>query len=154
MEQSEKILAKSKLQAEHRLMEDDTAEVNAHNSDTGMTSNAVGPELYLEVEIEGVLVRAVVDSGAQSTVISRELLLQHKINRHLRKQGCLSLMLQLPSAALYGKGGLDSSKLSITAQADLQLAVDGLTVTAPIFIQPSSGVPCLLGTNVLPQLGL
>ena len=152
VEQLEQILARSKLQAEQRLMEDDAAEVNALASGGGATSTAVGPVLYLEIEIEGVPVKAVVDSGAQSTVISRDLL--HKISRHLREQDRPPPTLELPSATLYGKGGRDSSKLCITAQADLQLAVDGLTVTGPVFVQPSSGVPCLLGTNVLPQLGV
>ena len=122
-------------------MEDDAANVNALMSGSGATSTAVGPVLYLELEIEGVPVKAVVDSGAQSTVISRDLL--YEINRHMREQGRPSPTLELPSATLYGKGGRDSSRLCITAQTDLQLSVDGLTVTAPIFIQPSSVVPCL-----------
>ena len=152
VEQLEQLLAKSKLQAEQKLMEDDAANVNALTSGSGTASTAVGPMFYLEIEIEGVPVKATVDSGAQSTVISRGLL--HEINRHMREQGRPSPTLKLLSATLYGKGGRDSSELCITAQADLQLSVDGLTVTAPVFIQPSSGVPCLLGTNVLPQLGV
>ena len=151
VEQLEQLLAKSKLQAEQKLMEDDSANVNALTSGSGTASTAVGPVLYLEIEV-GVPVKATVDSGAQSTVISCDLL--HKINRHVREQGRPSPILELPSATLYGKGGRDSSELCITAQTDLQLSVDGLMVTAPVFIQPSSGVPCLLGTNVLPQLGV
>lgn len=56
--------------------------------------------------------------------------------------------------ALYGKGGRDNSKLCVTAQTKLELSADGLTTTAPVFVQPTSEVPCLLGTNVLPKLGV
>ena len=60
-------------------MADDVAKVNALTSNSDpTTSTAIGPVLYLEIEIEGVPVKAVVDSGAQSTVISREL--QHEID--------------------------------------------------------------------------
>ena len=128
------------------------SDVNTLSSTSGTSSAAIGPVFYLEIEIEGVPVRAVVDSGAQSTVISRDLL--HKVNRQRKANGHPCLTLGLPSATLHGKGGKHNSKLCITAQVELQLAVDGLVVTAPVFVQPSSSVPCLLGTNVLPQLGI
>ena len=44
---------------------------------------AVGPLLSLKVKIEGE-VDAVVDTGSQSTVISRSML--HKIGKHLKSQ--------------------------------------------------------------------
>ena len=152
VEQLEQILAKSKLQAEKKLLEGETANVNALKGESISTSTVVGPILHLDIEIEGVPVKAVVDSGAQSTVISRDLL--HQVNRHMREQGRSSPTLELPSITLYGKGGRDSSELCVTAQTDLQLSVDGLTVIAPVFVQPSSSIPCLLGTNVLPELGV
>ena len=151
IEQLEQILAKSRLQAEQDLMNKDS-DVNTLLSTSGTSSAAIGPTFYLEIEIEGVPVRAVVDSAAQSTVIFRDLL--HKVNRQRKANGHPCLTLGLPSATLHGKGGKDNSKLCITAQVELQLAVDGLVVTAPVFVQPSSSVPCLLGTNVLPQLGI
>ena len=56
-------------------MADDAPKVNALTSNSDpTTSAATGTVLYSEIEIEGVPVKAVVDSGAQSTVISRELL--------------------------------------------------------------------------------
>ena len=54
----------------------------------------------------------------------------------MREKGRLSPTLVLLSATIYGKGGRDSSELCITAQTNLQLSVDGLTVTALVFIQP------------------
>ena len=152
VEQLEQILAKSKLQAEKKLLEGEAANVNALKGESISTLTAVDPVLHLDIEIEGVPVKAVVDSGAQSTAISCDLL--HQVNRCMREQGRLSPTLELPSITLYGKGGRDSSKLCITAQTDLQLSVDGMTVIAPVFVQPSNSIPCLLGTNVLPELGV
>ena len=58
VEQLEQVLAKSKLQAEQKLMADDAAKVNALTSNGDpTTSAAIGPVLYLEIEIEGVLSR-------------------------------------------------------------------------------------------------
>ena len=37
---------------------------------------------------------------------------------------------------------------------DLKFALDGLDVTVPVFVQPESEPDCLLGMNVLPQLGV
>ena len=34
------------------------------------------------------------------------------------------------------------------------MSLDGHTVLTPVFIQPGSDIECLLGTNVLPQLGV
>ena len=59
-----------------------------------------------------------------------------------------------PSVKLYGRSGSDHSELAITAETQLQVALDGYHVSVPIFIQPSSDIPCLLGMNVLPLLGV
>ena len=56
----------SKLQAEKKLLEGEAANVNALKGENISTSTAVGPVLHLDIEIEGVPVKAVVDSGAQS----------------------------------------------------------------------------------------
>ena len=34
------------------------------------------------------------------------------------------------------------------------LAVDGKSTTVPVFVQPDSEQECLLGSNVLPALGI
>ena len=60
-------------------------------------------------------------------------------------------MLELPSPFLYGKGG---NLLDITARVNLTITVDDYTVTVPVFVQPDSAQECLLGMNVLPQLGI
>ena len=53
------------------------------------SANAVGPVLYLEVQIEGCPVTAVVDTGAQSTILSRETL--HRVVKCMREAGRVAL---------------------------------------------------------------
>ena len=74
----------------------------------------VGPTMLMNVEVEGVLVSAVVDTGSQSTIISRPFL--HKVKRHLDSQGKSMPELELPVNKLYGKSG---ASLDITACVDL-----------------------------------
>jgi len=50
-----------------------------------LPSSAVGPTLLLALRIEGVQVSALVDTGSQSTIISRQVL--HDIGKHLHSQG-------------------------------------------------------------------
>ena len=61
IEHLEQTLAKSRLQAEQDLMNKDS-DVNMLVSTSGTSSTAIGPVFYLEIEVEGVPVRAVVDS--------------------------------------------------------------------------------------------
>ena len=42
----------------------------------------------------------------------------------------------------------------MTAQVVFTIAVDGLSTTVPVFVQPDSEQDCLLGSNVLPSLGM
>ena len=115
------------------------------------TSDAVGPTLRLQLHIEGVPVEAMVDTGSQSTVISRAVL--HEVGRHLRHQGREMPQLRLPSARLYGKDCEgEKRELDITAEVSLKIEAEGKAVTAPVFVQPESEQPCLLGMNTAPAL--
>ena len=56
-----------------------------------VTGKAISPTMVVDVEVEGVLVSAVVDTGSQSTIVSRPFL--HKVKRHFwrtRVKLCLS----------------------------------------------------------------
>ena len=114
-----------------------------------VTGKAIGPTMVVDVEVEGVLVSAVVDTGSQSTIISRPFL--HRVKRHLESKGKAMPELQLPGTTFYGKSG---APLEITARVSLSIAVDGKTVKVPVFIQPHSEQDCLLGSNVLGPLGV
>ena len=150
-EQLEDILAKRKLEREQELLKE-AAHVDMVHAKEG-SSGAVGPLLSLKVKIEGVEVDAMVDTGSQSTVISRSML--HKIGKHLRMQGKNFPKLNRPHLHLYGKGGKDdTSQLNITAETLLTIEADGHQVNTPVFVQPGSEQLCLLGTNVTLPLKL
>ena len=109
-----------------------------------VTGKAIGPTMVVDVEVEGVLVSTVVDTGSQSTIVSRPFL--HKVKRHLESKGKAMPELELP--------GTTGAPLEITARVSLSISVDGKTVKAPVFIQPHSEQDCLLGSNVLGPLGV
>ena len=110
-------------------------------------AEAVGPTtLWLNVTVEGVPVDAMVDSGSESTIISRRML--HKVFCHCRQLGPPEPKLTVPSITFYGKGGKVSGKeLLITAQTVLILSSDRRSAQVPVFVQPFSEQDCLLGMN-------
>ena len=141
-EQLEEELAKRRLGKEREML-DTTGSVQV------VTGKAIGLTMVVDVEVEGVLVSAVVDTGLQSTIVSRPFL--HKVKRHLEGKGKAMPELELPGTTFYGKSG---APLEITARVSLSISVDGKTVKAPVFIQPRSEQDCLLGSNVLGPLGV
>ena len=81
--QLEKLLAERQLNWEKQELTSGS-QTNLVNA-SGEQAEAVGTLLHVDVCIEGVPVRAMVDTGAQSTIISRTTL--HAVNRHLKQQG-------------------------------------------------------------------
>lgn len=64
-------------------------------------------------------------------------------------------VLEIPTVRLIGKDGVEcGQQLHITAQLGVTLSLDGECVHAPVFVQPNSSQPCLLGMNVIPGLGI
>ena len=149
-DQLERMLADRRLCREQALLSGSaTNTVHADNADVP----AVGPTLLLDVLIEGLPVKATVDTGAQSTIISRSTL--HAIGRHLRQNGRPLPTLEIPTVRLYGKDGPGGGRqLTITAQLQLTFTVDGESVNILVFVQPNSEQPCLLGMNAIPPLGI
>lgn len=145
--QLEKVLATMRLNLEKSKLQKSNVETVVADQ-----VSSVGPVIYLEVELEGCPVKAVVDTGAQSTIISRDQL--HRIAKTMKESGRDAPTLEAPSAKLYGRSGSGRSELTITAETQLQVTVDSRRATVPIFVQPGSDIPCLLGTNVLPLLGV
>ena len=149
-EQLEQVLADRRLRPEQALLSGSATNTVCTES-TGVP--AVGPTLLLDVSIEGLPVKAMVDTGAQSTIISRSTL--HAIGLHLSQSGRPVPTLELPTMRLYGKDGPgDGRQLTITAQLQLTFTVDGESVTVLVFVQPDSEQPCLLGMNAIPSLGI
>ena len=85
-----------------------------------VSGQAIGPAMVMNLEVEGVLVSAVVDTGSQSTIISLPFL--HKVKQHLDSQGKSMPELELPVNMSYVKSG---ASLDITTRDDLSISVDG-----------------------------
>ena len=126
-----------------------THTVRSSNGDAG----AVGPTLFVDVMVEGLPTKAMIDTGSQSTIISRALL--REVGEHLRSRRQPAPVLEKPTVRLFGKDGPGGGReLTITAQVQLSITMDGESVSVLAFVQPDSEQPCLLGMNALPSLGL
>ena len=113
----------------------------------------MGPTLFLDLDIEGVPVEAVVDCGSPITIISRSTL--HEIARNLRRTGQPPPEMSKPSIKVYGKDGREGGhELVCTAQLEVTLQADGKRARVPVLVQPKSEQACLLGTNATSLLGL
>ena len=146
--QLESILAEQRCSSEQSLLTE-SSHVNAVTA-CGEVA-AIGQTLMLDVMIEGEPVEAMVDSGSQNTIISRETL--HRVGRRLNRQGKpLPLFEAVSGIKLWGKDG--KYQLDITAKVTLTMEAGGKAVKVPVFLQPDSQQPCLLGMNAAPALGI
>ena len=82
-QQLEKLLVQRRLEEEQHMMKGYTNTVTTGEKAT--ESKAVGPTLCLPVKIGGVTVEAFVDTGSQTTIISRSML--HSIVQHAKSCG-------------------------------------------------------------------
>ena len=115
----------------------------------------MGPALYVEIMIEGVPIRAMADTGAQSAIISCTML--QMIGQQLHRKGKPLPVLEKPPVKFFGKDGVKGGQeLMITAQLSVNLALDENSVRAPVFVAAARqySQPCLLGMNVIPYLGI
>ena len=108
----EQELTRRKLDKEQQLADEPTKSVD-------VVTSAVGSAYLLDVSVGGLVVSALVDTGSQSTIISREFL--HKVLPHMRSLGDTPPRLQEPCTKFKGKGG---NNIQITAQVPLTLRVD------------------------------
>ena len=67
------------------------------------TAKAVGLSPCIEIEIEGVSITALVDTGSKHMIISRSLL--HDLGKFLARQGKPLPELEKPCTTLHYKGG-------------------------------------------------
>ena len=136
-------LCKRRLEGEQELLD-------AHlKSNVQVVTGAVGPSYWLELSVDGVVVSAMVDTGSQSTIVSRNFL--HKVCKHLHGEGKPVPKLESPSTQLRGKGG---HPIDVVAQVNLTFSLDGKSIVTPVFVQPDSEQECLLGSNVIGAIGI
>lgn len=135
--QLEELLAKRRLQSEQVLLTDGSGRMGAISASESSRSKAVGPTVCLSITIEGVPADALVDTGSQSTIISRSML--HDIGRQLKSKGQPVPTLERPTVRLFGKDGAGGGrKLLITAQLQVNIEHDGETTCVTVFVQPDS----------------
>ena len=152
--QLEELLSQKRLECEKSELAEakDKSTTSAVNA-SEKQARAVGSLLEIRLNIGGLPITAMVDTGAQSTIISRSTL--HEVVNHMRETGQQVPPLELPTVRLYGKDGHDGGReLCITAQVSLMFKLKSRTVTVPVFVQPNSSQRCLLGMNAIPLLGL
>ena len=148
----EKLLSQRRLQEEQETLSK-TSSSNSTVTTPETVNKAVGDTVYLDVLMEDVPVRAMVDTGAQSTIISRSML--HEIAHQSQADGRPPPTLSEPSVRLFGKDGKGGGReLIITAELKVTLKADGESVTVTVFVQPNSEQKCLLGMNAIPLLGI
>ena len=83
--QLEEMLARCRLRNKQEQVGIAYANTCTVTAETKEISKVVGPTLFLDLEIEGVPVEAVMDCGSPATIISRSML--HEITRNLRRTG-------------------------------------------------------------------
>ena len=101
------------------------------------------------MQVEGLPVEAMIDSGSSATVMSFALF--EKVGQ---SAGIPNEVLEVQEVMLRDYNG---QPILIGAQVNLMFQCNGESVAAPVYIRSSAsqaGEPCLLGTNVLAPLGL
>ena len=139
----EQELSKRRLEGEQELLD------ASLKSNVQVVTGAIGPSYWIEVLVEGVAVSAMVDTGSQSTIVSRSFL--HQVFKHMEREKKPLPKLEYPSTRLRGKGG---HPIDVTAQVKFTFSVDGRSIVTPVFVQPDSEQDCLLGSNVLSGIGI
>ncbi len=127
-EQLEQVLAQCRLRHEQQGLDESTTHSSTNLVRSAHQENgAVGPTLFVDLSVEGVSVRAMVDTEAQSTIISQSVL--HEIGRQLQQEGKPRPILEQPTVQLYGKDGVDGGhRLQTTAQLNVTLELDSKCV--------------------------
>ena len=116
----------------------------------------LGPTLTTEVEIEGVPVQALLDTGSPATIVSLNLLLEVLASQRPKSQSPtdwraeVEKRLEPSMVALQNYGG---DQLPLIRQIQVNLSKAGKQANAIIQVQHDAPVGLLLGTDVLPQLG-
>ena len=151
--QLEDMLAKCRLRNEQKELGNVYANTCTITIESKESSQVVGPTLFLDLEIEGVPMEAVVDCGSPATIIFRSML--HEIARSLRRAGNPPPQISKPSIKVYGKDRKKSGhELVCTAQLEVTIQADGQSACVPMIVQPNSEQAYLLGTNATSLLGL
>ena len=116
----------------------------------------LGPTLTTTVELEGVPVRALLDTGSPATIVSLNLILEVLASQRPRTQSPadwreeVEKRMEPSTVALQNYGG---GQLPLIQQIRVKLSKAGNQADAIIQVQHDAPVGLLLGTDVLAPLG-
>ena len=116
----------------------------------------LGPTLTTEVELEGVPVQALLDTGLPATIVSLNLILELLASKRPKAQSPadwrkeVEKRLEPSTVTLQNYGG---GQLSLIRQIQVKLSKAGNQADAIIQVQQDAPVGLLLGTDVLAPLG-
>lgn len=121
------------------------------------TENAkLGPTVLTGIELEGVPVQALVDTGSPATIVSLELLLEvlwrARPTRQSREEWEKEVKgrIETPTLTLQNYGG---ERINTVGQISISLSRDEFSDKCLVQVQRHSPVPILLGTDVQSKLG-
>ena len=129
---------------------------HADDSTSDCVPPHLGPTLNLSLMVDGIPIKALVDTGCPATIISREIC--RKILDKEREAEPPELWmeratkrLQHPSLSLKAYCG---TELSIGAEIAVQVTTPYHTVHGSVLVQKDTPVDMLLGTDLMPALGI
>ena len=88
----EQELSKRRLEGEQEMLD------ASLKSNVQVVTEAIGPSYWIEVLVEGIVVSAMVDTGSQSTNVSRSFL--HQVFKHMEREKKPLPKLECPSTKL------------------------------------------------------
>ena len=133
-----------------------TPVVNTVAADKKGPGGTLGPGVFVDVCVNGVPTRALVDTGSPATIASLDFVLGLFVKEKKPQQTAAEWKeavlgrLSPPSVTLRAYSG---HKLKVTAQVCLRLTYGWRTVEANVLVLREAPNDLLLGTDVQPQLG-
>ena len=134
-------------------------EVTLHGiSSSGDAKNGVelGPSITAEVEVEGVPVQALLDTGSPVTIVSLDFLIRALLKKKSPNQTIpawkkeLMAKIEPPTVSLHNYGG---GKVNTIGQSKLHIKREPFSHELVVQVEKDGAVPLLIGTNLQQQLG-
>ena len=126
-------------------------------SPTNKTQDSqLGPTLTAKVQVECVLVQALLNTGSPATIISLDLILRVLIAKKPKVQSpeqWKDEMLQKLKPSTVSLQNYGGGRLELIRQTSIILTRNGHTTCAIVQVQKDAPVELLLGSDTLPQLG-
>ena len=116
----------------------------------------LGPMIYSEVQLEGIPVQALLDTGSPATIVSLEFLIEARWKTkppHLTREKWeedFKKKLKSPEITLQNYGG---DRLNVVGQTQVAISRGDYSQMAVVQVQKGAPVPLLIGTNLQLQLG-